>query len=104
MLLKRISALLPLFLLVSAQEPGAPWTSQEKKHMRKKLRWMFENPEYAKTNYTLIYPEHSYQNWVAPNAAKVLRLGFHDCIPYIDGAEQGMAKYIQVFILTVGAN
>ena len=85
--------LLSLFLgfcLVSSEyvpgEPGAPWTREEVLAVKAKLFAIFET--WGGYNALKeIYDGHSPADWTdVPNAAKMLRLGFHDCVKYKDGS------------------
>ena len=79
-----------LFLSVQGQEyipgtPGGPWTEEELITVRSKLYAIFGNGGYeaVKQLYGGVNPG---ANWMdVPNAPKMLRLGFHDCLKYTDG-------------------
>ena len=64
--------------------PGAPWTHQEVLTVKSKLYSIFS----GRGGYDAlkqIYGENP-STWMdVPNAAKMLRLGFHDCLKYKDG-------------------
>ena len=64
--------------------PGAPWTHQEVLIVKSKLYSIFS----GRGGYDAlkqIYGENP-STWMdVPNAAKMLRLGFHDCLKYKDG-------------------
>ena len=73
--------------------PGAPWTHQEVLTVKSKLYSIFSGRGgYAALEQ--IYGKwqsnpsnwKDFPNWMdVPNAAKMLRLGFHDCLKYKDG-------------------
>ena len=68
--------------------PGASWTPQELAETKQKLTWIMDHPEEAlrSTNggnaiaddYTFEYGD---LDSILPTAAKLVRLGFHDCLP-----------------------
>jgi hypothetical protein len=75
---------------------GAPWTAEETLIVRAKIRRIFNEGWHVAKELGLHKPsgvDGVHPNGVpvadawnsAPDAAKVLRLGFHDCIPYKDG-------------------
>ena len=73
---------------------GKGWSGVEKTAVNQQLRFIFKNPKEAAQRYFALHPEAFYASEAftretTPNAPKVLRLGFHDCLPYEDGAEDG---------------
>ena len=100
----RITAVLAIFLLIgpnlSIQEyvpgtPGAPWTEEEAFIVKAKLYAIFhrDGGHYALKqmydDYKTVYADangNMRSRRTAPNAAKVLRLGFHACLRYQDGS------------------
>lgn len=72
-----------------AQEP---WTKKETIIVKDKLRFIFTHPESVKEQFFELYPNHEFKTIFTdkfhtetfPTAAKFLRLGFHDCLPYED--------------------
>ena len=73
---------------------GESWSNDEKKAVNQQLRFIFKNPQEAAQRYFALHPEafyasEAFTDVTKPNAPKVLRLGFHDCLPYEDGAEDG---------------
>lgn len=65
--------------------PGGPWTHDEVMTVKSKLFSIFNNG--GGTALNQLYGGNSHgANWMdTPNAAKMLRLGFHDCLKYTDG-------------------
>jgi hypothetical protein len=66
--------------------PGAPWTLQELLTVKSKLYSIFDE----KGGYIAMLELYNGTNpgvsWMdVPNEAKMLRLGFHDCLKYTDG-------------------
>jgi len=67
-----------------AGEPGCPWSEEDMLKVRAKIHAVIGHGED-------VYKELDNKkrikkfNTVSPNAAKLLRLGFHDCLKYIDG-------------------
>ena len=83
--------LIPVFLLLSlcfAQQyvpgtPGAPWSEEEMSIVKAKLYSIFNRGGGWKA-LKQIYGENKGWDWTdEPNAAKMLRLGFHDCVKYV---------------------
>lgn len=100
MILDRVrDALLILSLsnLCLTQDPGQPWTDEETRIVRDKIRFIITDKESVFNEFFSLYPDHMFLsdphfqhddgihlNATFPNAPKLLRLGFHDCIPYKD--------------------
>merc|ERR1712128_301429 len=64
-------------------QPGGTWTEEEVLVVKSKLIQIISNPH---TPYAQLYPGHSWTWTRMPTAAKFLRLGFHDCLKYMDGS------------------
>ena len=65
--------------------PGAPWTKYEVLTVKSKLYSIFARKGGANA-LKQIYGKNP-SGWVdVPNAPKFLRLGFHDCLKYVDGS------------------
>ena len=74
--------------------PGQPWSDVEKQIVKQQLWFIFKNPQEAAQRYFDLHPlafyaSEKFTEVTTPNAPKVLRLGFHDCLPYEEGAEDG---------------
>lgn len=83
-------SLLALVDLSIAQ--GAPWTEEETNIIKKKIFELCKNPSKVRFWYKNMYPDYTYSAQTEPNARKLLRLGFHDCLTYenpVDGAANG---------------
>ena len=62
--------------------PGAEWSLEETLIVKSKLYAIFNGRGYEANNQLGI----AGTSWIdVPNAAKMLRLGFHDCVKYQDG-------------------
>jgi len=78
-------------LCCGAGAPGAPWTAEETEIIYKKIAYLFFG--HKKNNIIQEMKKLGYnsKNYVPdsnfPSAAKILRLAFHDCVPYTDGAD-----------------
>jgi len=78
-------------LCCGAGAPGAPWTAEETEIIYKKIMYLFFGHKknniiqemkrlgYDSKDYT---PDTNF-----PSAAKILRMAFHDCVPYTDGKD-----------------
>ena len=76
--------------LIQGQEyvpgtPGAPWTKEEVLIVKSKLFAIYNNGGWAALHELYGGSSHGATGNRVPNAAKVLRLGFHDCVKYDDG-------------------
>ena len=77
-----------LFPLIFAQQyvpgtPGAPWSDEEMIIVKAKLYSVFNRGGGGRA-LKQIYGQKLGWNWTdTPNAAKMLRLGFHDCVKYV---------------------
>ena len=61
--------------------PGAPWTEEEMMTVKAKLYSIFNNGGGFKAMEELYGTSDNDVTWMdVPNAAKMLRLGFHDCL------------------------
>ena len=73
---------------VSAQ-PGAPWTEEEVLIVKAKLYAVFQFSLKVSREYYSLHPELGIKEWpeggTRPNAPKMLRLGFHQCLKFSDG-------------------
>merc|ERR1712038_1732160 len=73
-------------LCCGAGAPGAPWTAEETEIIYKKLRTLFKADMKNSLRQQMIQLGVDYQDYTEntnfPSAAKVLRLAFHDCVPY----------------------
>ena len=67
-------------------EPGAPWSKEEVLAVKAKLNAIFAKRG-GEDALKEIYNGQNPSTWMdRPNAAKMLRLGFHDCLKYKDGS------------------
>ena len=71
--------------------PGANWTTEELTQTKEKLLWVMKNPKSALQCtsgglHAAYYYQYYYQDLdsILPTAAKIVRLGFHDCLPEKD--------------------
>ena len=82
-----------LFLLALSTpcySQGAPWTEEETLIIFKKIHRIFEKPGQMINKYKQIHGGlPNYPPQTNPNAPKMLRLAFHDCLPYTDGETTG---------------
>ena len=66
--------------------PGAPWSHQEVIVVKSKLYSIFGKGG-GKDALEQIYDGENPSTWEdVPDAPKMLRLGFHDCLKYTDGS------------------
>ena len=75
---------------VSCNGQGAPWTPEETLNIYNKLYFLASRPSQVINQYVQLYPEFDFETYTEhtrPNAPKMLRLGFHDCIPYADAKD-----------------
>ena len=79
------TSLLLLSLTTPCFSQGAPWTEEETLIIRKKIEYIFTNPNQMRNAYEDIHGEIDYPAQTSPTAPKMLRLAFHDCMPYTDG-------------------
>ena len=82
--------LLLLVPLIQGQEyvpgtPGAPWTKEEVLIVKSKLFAIFNRNGMRALDELYGGSSHGVDWHRAPNAPKMLRLGFHDCVKYDDG-------------------
>jgi len=64
-------------------QPGLPWTEEEILAVKAKLVKIFLQKSLVYKEYMKLHPEKEDLAWsgkLLPNAAKLLRLGFHDCL------------------------
>jgi len=78
--------------------PGAAWSDEELRIARGKIRWIVDNPTKAlklapggadilQKYQSLVHSNNQVKTEsIAPNAAKLVRLTFHDCIKEVNGA------------------
>ena len=83
-----------LFLLALAitpllSSPGLPWTTEETLIVKAKLTEVLDRTSSVVKEYLKLHPELGLSTWPEtkslPNAAKMLRLGFHGCLKFSDG-------------------
>ena len=83
-----------LFLLALAitpllSSPGLPWTTEETLIVKAKLTEVLDRRSSVVKEYLKLHPELGLSTWPEtkslPNAAKMLRLGFHGCLKFSDG-------------------
>ena len=77
-----------LLLLLSppclASSPGAPWTEADALTVKAKLNLTLTSPVSVVNEYLRIYTDTVRPDgYLLPNAPRLLRLGFHDCLPHI---------------------
>ena len=63
-------------------QPGLPWTQEEMLTVKALIVQIFLQNNVVYNEYMRLHPEKEKPNWQVflPNAAKFLRLGFHDCL------------------------
>ena len=63
-------------------QPGQPWTEEEMLAVKAKIVQIFLKNKVVYKEYLKLHPEKKKPDWqvMLPNAAKILRLGFHDCL------------------------
>ena len=63
-------------------QPGQPWTKEEMLAVKAKIVQIFLKNKAVYNEYMRLHPEKEKPDWQVflPNAAKFLRLGFHDCL------------------------
>ena len=68
--------------------PGTIWSNEELSETKEKLLWVMKNPKSALQctsggSHAAYYYQYYYQDLdsILPTAAKIVRLGFHDCLP-----------------------
>ena len=79
------TSILLLSLTAPCFSQGVPWTEEETHIIRKKIELIFTNPSKMRYRYAEIHGDIDYPAQTFPNAPKLLRLAFHDCMPYTDG-------------------
>merc|ERR1711953_1628789 len=78
-------------LCYGAGAPGAPWTPEETEIIYRKIMHLYN--DFKKNGIKAEMRKRGYDdkeytpNTNFPSAAKVLRLAFHDCVPYADGKD-----------------
>ena len=88
-----MSPYLLLFLSMSltpvSSSPGLAWSEEETLIVKAKLLVVMTNRQSVTKEYLKLHPELGLSSWPEtksmPNAAKMLRLGFHGCLKYSDG-------------------
>ena len=89
-----MTAAVSLFLLALAitpilSSPGLPWTTEETLIVKAKLTELLDRRSSVVKQYLKLHPELGLSTWPEPkslpNAAKMLRLGFHGCLKFSDG-------------------
>ena len=85
------TCLVLMSLSTPGHSQGAPWTPEETLAIYKKLYKLAENPHGVRFKYKQIKGDDlpDYHTKTNPSAPKMLRLAFHDCIPYDDGEPGG---------------
>ena len=82
--------LLAVCLSVVASNPGAPWTEEESLIVKSKIWAVMESGRIKAQEFLSLHPEFGFKEWPEkkslPNAAKILRLGFHQCLKNADGS------------------
>ena len=69
----------------SCHSQGTSWTDEEAEIIKKKLiACFFTKPGKCRKQLASLHPDHDYFFKTKPNGAKLLRLGFHDCLTYKD--------------------
>ena len=68
-------------------QPGLPWSEEELLAVKAKLVQIFIKNKVVYKEYMKLHPEKEKPDWPVflPNAAKMLRLGFHDCLTTEEG-------------------
>ena len=68
-------------------EPGAQWSPEEVLAVKAKIHEVILKSKRVYSQYKKIHPDHeaAEDTHDMPNAAKLLRLGFHDCLPTAGG-------------------
>merc|ERR1712018_305818 len=85
-----ISLLLAVCLSAVTSNPGTPWTEEESLIVKSKIWAVMESGRIKAQEYLKLHPEFDFKEWPEhkslPNAAKILRLGFHQCLKNADGS------------------
>lgn len=89
-----VSFLLTFLSLQSCSaQGGAEWTAEEAAIIKQKILRLALKSNRVIDDYYDLYPDYQISHArVAPNFAKVLRLGFHDCLTYQDPVGPGQAN------------
>ena len=66
---------------------GAPWSAQDQDIIYEKVKYVAINGKRVVKEYTQLHPGYTFINVTTINPMKILRLGFHDCLPYSDAAQ-----------------
>jgi len=61
---------------------GAQWSDEDIEAVKEKILRVFTNENSVLNEYKKLYPDRSYTVKTEPNAPKMLRLGFHSCLPH----------------------
>ena len=82
--------LLALAITPLLSSPGQPWTTEETLILKAKLTEVMNRRSWVAKEYLKIHKEVGFSSWPEPhslpNAAKMLRLGFHGCLKFSDGS------------------
>ena len=80
---------LSLSLTPALSSPGLAWSEEETLIVKAKLLVVMTSRQSVTKEYLKLHPELGLSSWPEtksmPNAAKMLRLGFHGCLKYSDG-------------------
>ena len=70
--------------------PGASWTEEEANIVKAKVYAVINAANVVSKEYLSLHPEVGYRRWPEgksmPSAAKLVRLGFHQCLKFSDGS------------------
>ena len=85
-----LSLLFAVCLSLVSSSPGSPWSEEESLIVKSKLWATMESGRLRAQEYLRLHPEVGLEEWPEkkslPNAAKLLRLGFHQCLKNSDGS------------------
>ena len=90
--MKVLHLLLPLTISIGLAnaDPGASWTEEEAVIIKAKLYAVINAPIVVSKEYLSLHPEIGFKRWPEgksmPSAAKLVRLGFHQCLKFSDGS------------------
>ena len=72
-----------LFYISRVFSQGGDWSDEDTIAVKEKLLEIFTNRNSVIREYEKLHPDHpDYLEKTKPNAPKMLRLGFHDCLPH----------------------
>ena len=86
----KIVILLALSCSFVSSHQGSPWSEEEAIIVKAKLYSVINQGMFTSKEYLKLHPELGLDKWseqfTLPGAAKLVRLGFHQCLKYSDGS------------------